>query len=73
VIHDQPLAFEHDADPAIAKAAALARDLTHGNTDGTMVWRAFAPITWGPWAVKSLNGVNQETGEVFFTASFGYA
>lgn len=43
VIHDQPLAFEHYAYPAIAKAAALARDLTHGNTDGTMVWRAFAP------------------------------
>ncbi len=37
--------------------------------DGRMV----RPITWGPWAVKSLNGVNQQTGEVFFTASFGYA
>jgi len=47
MIHDQPLAFEHDADPAIAKAAALARDLTHGNTDGTMVWRAFAPDRLG--------------------------
>ena len=43
VIHDQPLAFEHDADPAIAKAAALARDLT----DGTMVWRAFTPDRLG--------------------------
>ena len=31
------------------------------------------PITYGPWAVKSLNGVNEETGEVFFTASFGYS
>jgi dipeptidyl-peptidase 4 len=31
------------------------------------------PITYGPWAVKALNGVNEETGEVFFTASFGYA
>ncbi|HZV85285.1 MAG TPA: DPP IV N-terminal domain-containing protein [Brevundimonas sp.] len=31
------------------------------------------PITHGPWPVKSLNGVNQQTGDVFFTASFGYA
>jgi len=37
--------------------------------DGTLV----RPITYGPWPVKSLNGVNQQTGEVFFTASFGYA
>ena len=37
--------------------------------DGTLI----RPITHGPWPVKSLNGVNQETGEVFFTASFGYA
>ena len=37
--------------------------------DGEMI----RPITYGPWPVKSLNGVNQETGEVFFTASFGYA
>ncbi|MDP3803555.1 S9 family peptidase [Brevundimonas sp.] len=37
--------------------------------DGTMI----RPITHGPWPVKSLNGVNQQTGEVFFTASFGYA
>ena len=37
--------------------------------DGTLI----RPITYGPWPVKSLNGVNQETGEVFFTASFGYA
>ena len=37
--------------------------------DGTMI----RPITWGPWPVKGLNGVNQQTGEVFFTASFGYA
>jgi dipeptidyl-peptidase 4 len=27
------------------------------------------PITRGDYAVKSLNGVNQDTGEVFFTAS----
>jgi hypothetical protein len=47
VVHDQPLGFEHDADPAIAKAAALARDLTHGNTDVTVVWRAFAPDSLG--------------------------
>jgi len=37
--------------------------------DGRMI----RPITYGPWAVKSLNGVNQQTGEVFFTASFAYA
>jgi dipeptidyl-peptidase-4 len=37
--------------------------------DGTLI----RPITYGPWPVKSLNGVNEETGEVFFTASFGYA
>ena len=43
VIHDQPLAFEHDDDPAIAKAAAIARNFTHGNTVSTMVWRAFTP------------------------------
>ena len=37
--------------------------------DGALI----RPITHGPWPVKSLNGVNQQTGEVFFTASFGYA
>lgn len=37
--------------------------------DGEMI----RPITYGPWAVKGLNGVNQDTGEVFFTASFEYA
>ena len=37
--------------------------------DGTLI----RPITYGPWPVKSLTGVNEETGEVFFTASFGYA
>ncbi|MGH7027574.1 S9 family peptidase [Brevundimonas sp.] len=37
--------------------------------DGAML----QPITYGPWPVKSLNGVNQQTGDVFFTASFGYA
>jgi dipeptidyl-peptidase-4 len=37
--------------------------------DGKMI----RPITYGPWAVKGLSGVNQQTGEVFFTASFGYA
>jgi dipeptidyl-peptidase-4 len=31
------------------------------------------PITQGPWPVKALEGVNEETGDVFFTASFGYA
>jgi dipeptidyl-peptidase 4 len=33
--------------------------------DGTMVH----PITHGDWPVKALEGVNEETGEVFFTAS----
>lgn len=37
--------------------------------DGTLV----RPITYGPWPVKALEGVNQETGDVFFTASFEYA
>ncbi len=31
--------------------------------------RRLRAITRGPWPVKSLNGVNQQTGEVFFTAS----
>ncbi|WP_374516284.1 DPP IV N-terminal domain-containing protein [Brevundimonas sp.] len=31
--------------------------------------RLLRPITRGDWAVKALNGVNQQTGEVFFTAS----
>ena len=31
--------------------------------------RRIRAITSGEWPVKSLNGVNQETGEVFFTAS----
>ena len=31
--------------------------------------RLIRPITRGDWAVKALNGVNQDTGEVFFTAS----
>ena len=31
--------------------------------------RRLRAITRGPWPVKSLNGVNQATGEVFFTAS----
>lgn len=31
--------------------------------------RLIRPITRGDYAVKSLNGVNQQTGEVFFTAS----
>ncbi len=31
--------------------------------------RRLRAITSGEWPVKSLNGVNQETGEVFFTAS----
>ncbi len=31
--------------------------------------RPIRPITRGDWAVKALNGVNQQTGEVFFTAS----
>ncbi|MBA3999315.1 DPP IV N-terminal domain-containing protein, partial [Brevundimonas sp.] len=34
--------------------------------DGTLVRQ----ITDGDWAVKSLEGINGETGEVFFTASF---
>lgn len=34
--------------------------------DGTLV----RPITHGDWAVKALEGVNEQTGEVFFTASF---
>ena len=37
--------------------------------DGEMI----RPVTYGPWPVKSLDGVNQETGDVFFTASFGFA
>lgn len=43
MVHDQPLAFEHDADPAVAKAATLAPDFTHGNADSIMVWRAITP------------------------------
>ncbi len=35
------------------------------NRDG----RRLRAITRGPYPVKSLNGVNQQTGEVFFTAS----
>ena len=31
--------------------------------------RLIRPITRGEYAVKALNGVNQQTGEVFFTAS----
>lgn len=31
--------------------------------------RRLRAITGGDWPVKSLNGVNQQTGEVFFTAS----
>ncbi|MGV3578967.1 DPP IV N-terminal domain-containing protein [Brevundimonas sp.] len=31
--------------------------------------RVIRPITQGDYAIKSLNGVNAETGEVFFTAS----
>lgn len=31
--------------------------------------RVIRQLTRGPWAVKSLDGVNPETGEVFFTAS----
>lgn len=41
MVHDHPLAFEHDTDPAIAKATPLSRDLTHGNADGTVIRRAF--------------------------------
>jgi hypothetical protein len=47
VVHDHPLAFEHDADPPVAKPAALARDVLHGVTDGTMVGRAFTPNRFG--------------------------
>ena len=31
--------------------------------------RQIRPITYGDYAIKSLNGVNVETGDVFFTAS----
>lgn len=31
--------------------------------------RVVRPITRGAWPVKGLNGVNEQTGEVFFTAS----
>ena len=31
--------------------------------------RVVRPITRGAWPVKQLNGVNEQTGEVFFTAS----
>lgn len=31
--------------------------------------RVVRPITRGDWPVKQLNGVNEQTGEVFFTAS----
>ncbi len=31
--------------------------------------RLVRPLTRGPWAVKALDGVNEATGEVFFTAS----
>ncbi|MFT4953856.1 MAG: dipeptidyl-peptidase-4 [Brevundimonas sp.] len=37
--------------------------------DGALVRQ----ITDGDWAVKSLDGINAETGEVFFTASFEIA
>lgn len=37
MVHDQSQAFEHEANPAIAKAAALNCDLTHGNTDVKVV------------------------------------
>ncbi len=40
-------ALGHDADPAIAKASPLTRDLTHGGPDGTMAWRTFAPDRLG--------------------------
>jgi dipeptidyl-peptidase 4 len=35
------------------------------NRDGRLI----RPITRGPWPVKTLDGVNEQTGEVFFTAS----
>lgn len=41
------------------------RHLYLHNRDG----RRIRAITRGPWPVKSLDGVNQQTGEVFFTAS----
>jgi hypothetical protein len=41
------LAFQHAADPAIAKATALACDLTHRSPDGSVVRRAFAPDRLG--------------------------
>ncbi|MEN9719243.1 MAG: hypothetical protein RIQ99_2121 [Pseudomonadota bacterium] len=47
VVHDHTLAFQHDADPAIAKAAPLASDVLHGIADGTVVRRAFAPDRFG--------------------------
>jgi hypothetical protein len=47
VVHDHPLAFEHDADPAVAKATTLARNLLHGVADGAVVWRAFTPNRLG--------------------------
>ena len=34
--------------------------------------RRIRAITSGDWPVKALEGVNQQTGEVFFTASFDY-
>lgn len=42
------------------------RHLYLHETDGTLVRQ----ITTGDFAVKSLDGINEETGEVFFTASF---
>ena len=43
MVHDHPLALEHDADPAVAKTATFAGDILHGIADGTMVWRAITP------------------------------
>ena len=43
VVHDVPLAFEHDADAPVAEPAAYGGDLAHLLADLGMVWRTFSP------------------------------
>jgi len=43
VVHDVPLAFEHDADPPVAEPAAHGGDLAHLLADIGMVRRTFSP------------------------------
>ena len=47
VVHDVPLAFEHDADTAIAEPPTQAGDLAHLLADHSMVGRTFSPDRLG--------------------------